>query len=212
MNNRQYTQHMKDCRRISKRKFFREMYFDYAEVIALAYVSVSERGEEYNTETFYLSMYRVMSKLNNERMAKYPYYHERKIEQQHLFRKRNREKLGDWYIKHLLSRYFTMEYLNENPRLIEEKRQELLAIRSNGVKPIKLPYIPNGLIDLSTVNKDYYGYCISTDGDLYSCKLRFGFAKKWHQVSKRKNGQYVRLNIAGVKKDIHIKHLTNPIK
>lgn len=209
MDSKQYGTHFKEAKRINKRIFFQGVHFEYDAVISDALILLSDLGEEYDPKTFYLIMYKVMSKANNQYVKTNPRLQQLKRESNQSFKQRNRKKAGDWYIRHLLSKKHSKAEIDNNPNLIEQKRQEILNIRKGNIKK-QLPEFPAELMDLSIIDESYIGYGLTVNCELYSCKALYktdvAFTTLWRPLAKRKSGM-IRLNINGIKRDLGIKSI-----
>lgn len=217
MDNKQYKIHLQEVKRLNKSKYFREITYDPQSVVNTAFLFLADNGIEYNQETFFKTLRAVMSHENYIRIKSNKWIYQNHLKYGNVKKSEYRKKATDWYIKHLLSKKYSIEEINANPDLIAEKKKEILNLRKNNNQPTEneLPKMPDELTDLSLINPDYKGYAITTYGELYSCKALFKtdvmFTTQWRPIAKRNNG-CIRLNIKGVKKEIGIKSVLNTLQ
>lgn len=211
-----YDRHIKDFKELKKRVYFVNSDYDYEAVIADAMVLLSEDGDVYNPDVFYQVMWKAMGRQNYAKIKETDFLWSAYLRSKKEYKARKRKLVGDYYIRHLLSKKHSMEYINAHPELVSEKTKEILNIRRNGNSPIDngIPIVTDELIDLSMVNPDYKGYAITAQGELYSCKSQYRtdvlYTEKWYMLAKRKNGA-IRLNVKGKKKDLSVNRLMEEI-
>jgi len=106
-----------------------------------------------------------------------------------------RQKLPNWYISDLLKQ----SGIEPTDCELEEKRRQILLLRNgNAKKDIilgkPLPMLPNGLVLLTTIKgfECYFGYAVSSKGELYSCwgRSKVSLSHTWYKKTVKSNGSY----------------------
>lgn len=201
---------------LNRKDYFKSFNFDPKEVVSATYLKMIDDGYEYSRNKFYLFMWSYMAKVRYEWIKENPRAYRVHLEQAREAKGRYRRNVTNYYIKHLLSKKYSLDYLNANPHIIAQNKAEILRLRKNNNEPVDngIPVTTDELLDLSLVNPEYKGYAITAQGQLYSCKALYRtdvkFTQNWYALAKRKNG-CIRLSINGEKKELGIKRLLEEI-